>query len=157
ESLLVLTMPADGQPMAPQHCAGFACQDTVVGLVGAVGAMPYVCCLAVAITDAVEAVKDAPMMRGVDGRIVGQTTGCQHVAFGRVKVMKHFVSSVATFLGSLIERVVVVTQHAPRSEMKLGKVTGMVVPGESITLGRRFGRQSNLEGQCFTGFQVRQD
>src|SRR5262249_34202591 len=52
EDLLVLAVPTDGQPMPPQHGAGFAGKETIVRLVGAVCAMPGVCGLAIAIADA---------------------------------------------------------------------------------------------------------
>src|SRR5437660_413992 len=101
-----------------------------MGLVRAVDAMPRIGCLAVAVTDAIKTEEDAAVMRRVDVGIVGQTARREHVALGRVEVMKYLVGTLTTFLGSLIVSAVVVAQHRPRTEPEFGEVAGLVVPGE---------------------------
>src|SRR5262249_5902825 len=92
KGLPVLPVPANHHPVAPQHGASFAGEESFVCLVSAVRAMPGVGRLAFAIADAIKTEEDAAVMRRVDVGIIGQTASGEKVALGRKKVMEYLVS-----------------------------------------------------------------
>ena len=68
--------------MPAQDGPRFRREKAVVFLIRPVGAMPEVGGLAVVVADAVEAVEDAAMMRGMDLGVVRQSVGDDPVARG---------------------------------------------------------------------------
>jgi hypothetical protein len=101
-------------------------------LIGAVGAMPGIGSLAVAVANAVEAVEDAAVMRGVDLGVVRQSVRDDPVALPRIQVMEDLVSPDATRRCGRVETLVVVGQDRPLAEKEIDVTAGLVLPGKTL-------------------------
>src|SRR5207244_11538731 len=75
ESLLILPVPADGDPVAAQDGAFVRREKAVVLLIRPVGAVPKVCRLAVAVANKVKAVEDTAVRWGLDVGLFRQSVG----------------------------------------------------------------------------------
>src|SRR5262249_12606777 len=140
ESLLILPVPADRDAVPAQDGAFFRREEAVVRLIGPVRAMPQVGGLAVAVANAVEAVEDPPVMRGMDLGIVRPSVGDDAVAARRIEMVKDLIGTDATRGGGLVETLIVVAQDRPLAEKEIRVVAGVIVPDEALGARRRVGR-----------------
>src|SRR5262249_13982593 len=123
----------------------FRREKAIVLLIGSMGAVPHVRGLAVAVANAVETVKNTAVVRRMDLGMVRQAIRDHSVALRRIEMVKYLIRSDPTGFRGLVERVIVLRQHRPRVEEKVGVIAGVIVPGEASPARRRVGRKGRVQ------------
>ena len=127
----VLAMPANDNAMPAQNGAFLRREKSFVLLKRSVDAVPGVGPLAVAVGDAIEAVENAAVMRGMDLGIVIQATGDNPISLRRKHVMENLIGPNSTCRRGLVEPFVVIRHDRSLAEHEIGMMAGVIAPGEA--------------------------
>ena len=131
----VLAMPANHSTLSRQNRTLLGGQKPFVLLKCSVDAMPGVRSLAVAVGDAIEAVKDSAVMRRMDLGILIQAAGDDPISGRRKYVMENFVGPNTTRRRGFVKPFVVIRHDFSFAEQEVRMMAGLIAPGEASRAG----------------------
>src|SRR5678815_1997839 len=99
-----------------------------------VDAVPGICPLAIAVSDAIEAVENAAMVWRMNLGILIQATGDDPISLRRKHVMENLIGPNSTCRRGLVKPFVVIRQDRSLAELEISMMAGVIAPGEACLL-----------------------